>query len=94
MVYVTEEGEEERILGVSYDLAEGLGEPEIEDSVIEVLSARVVLEDFHAVSGLQLVKEPRDLPLLLQIEADGEDVWVAPRSSKSIPAILAWCAVV
>jgi len=78
MVDVTEEREEERVPGVSHDPAEGLGETEVEDRVIEVLSTRIVLEDFHAVPGLQLVEKPRDLPLLLEVEADGKGVGGAP----------------
>jgi len=56
MVDVPEEREEERVPGVSHDPAEGLGETEVKDRVIEVLSARIVLEDFHPVTGLQLVE--------------------------------------
>jgi len=49
VVDVLEEGEQELVLGRPDQPPHRLGEPDIEDGVVELLAGRVVLEDIEAV---------------------------------------------
>jgi len=71
MVGIVQKAHEE-ILVHSDDLPQLLGEPDVEDRVVQLLACAVILQDLQPPAGLQLREETIGDPIVVQSKGDRE----------------------